>query len=42
MNGIRWTQAGWPGSFCVGRSGGLYASGRVYPLPLATAQFLRG
>ena len=39
---VRWTQAGWPGSFCVGRSGGLYASGRVYPLPARTAAFLRG
>jgi hypothetical protein len=38
----RWTQAGWPRSFCVGRGGGLYAGRRVYPLPLATATFLRG
>jgi hypothetical protein len=37
----RWTQAGWPESFCVGRRG-LYASGRLYPLPPATAAFLRG
>jgi hypothetical protein len=38
----RWTQAGWPGSFCVGRGGGLYAGRRLYPLSLATATFLRG
>lgn len=38
----RWTQAGWPKSFCVGRNGRLYASGRVYPLPPRTAAFLRG
>jgi len=38
----RWTQAGWPKSFCVGRGGGLYARGRVYPLPRPTAAFLRG
>jgi hypothetical protein len=38
----RWTQADWPTSFCVGRSGGLYAGGRLYPLPLRTAAFLRG
>jgi hypothetical protein len=38
----RWTRSGWPGSFCVGRSGGLYAGRRLYPLPLATATFLRG
>jgi hypothetical protein len=38
----RWTRAGWPGSFCVGRGGGLYARGRVYPLPRPTAAFLRG
>jgi hypothetical protein len=38
----RWSRPGWPASFCVGRSGGLYAQGRVYPLPLPTAAFLRG
>jgi hypothetical protein len=38
----RWTHSGWPGSFCVGRGGGLYAGRRVYPLPRATATFLRG
>jgi hypothetical protein len=38
----RWTRAGWPGSFCFGRGGGLYASGRLYPLPPLTAAFLRG
>lgn len=38
----RWTQAGWPGSFCVGRGAGLYAGGRVYPLARPTAAFLRG
>jgi len=38
----RWTRPGWPGSFCVGRGGGLYASGRLYPLPPLTAAFLRG
>ena len=38
----RWTRAGWPRSFCVGRGGGLYAGRRLYPLPLATATFLRG
>jgi hypothetical protein len=38
----RWTRAGWPGSFCVGRGGGLYAGGRVYPLSPPTARFLRG
>ena len=38
----RWTRAGWPESFCVGRGGGLFVGRRVYPLPLATATFLRG
>jgi hypothetical protein len=38
----RWTRAGWPRSFCVGRGGGLYAGRRVYPLPPRTAAFLRG
>jgi hypothetical protein len=38
----RWTQTGWPESFCVGRGGGLYARGRLYPLPAQTAAFLRG
>jgi hypothetical protein len=38
----RWTQSGWPGSFCVGRGGGVYARGRLYPLALPTAAFLRG
>jgi hypothetical protein len=38
----RWTQTGWPGSFCVGRSGGLYVGSRVYPLPARTAAFIRG
>ena len=38
----RWTRSGWPRSFCVGRAGGLYARGRLYPLPLPTAAFLRG
>jgi hypothetical protein len=38
----RWTRAGWPRSFCVGRGGGLYAGGRVYPLAPPTARFLRG
>jgi hypothetical protein len=38
----RWTRAGWPTSFCVGRGGGLYTGGRVYPLPPQAAAFLRG
>jgi hypothetical protein len=38
----RWSRAGWPESFCVGRGGGLYAGGRRYPLPPPTAAFLRG
>ena len=38
----RWSRPRWPASFCVGRSGGLYTRGRVYPLPPATAAFLRG
>jgi hypothetical protein len=38
----RWSRAGWPESFCVGRSGGLYVGSRVYPLPARTAAFLRG
>jgi hypothetical protein len=37
----RWTRAGWPESFCAGRRG-VYAGGRVYSLPPATAAFLRG
>jgi hypothetical protein len=38
----RWSASGWPGSFCVAPAGGLYASGRVYPLAPDTAAFVSG
>jgi hypothetical protein len=38
----RWSRPGWPATFCVSSSGGLYARGRVYPLAPATAVFLSG
>jgi hypothetical protein len=38
----RWSAQGLPSSFCVSSAGGLYASGRVYPLPPVSAAFLIG
>jgi hypothetical protein len=38
----RWSRPGWPPTFCVSSSGGLYARGRVYPLPAGTAVFVTG
>jgi hypothetical protein len=39
----RWNAAtSGPAALCVGRRGGLYARGRVYPMPVATAAFVIG
>jgi len=38
----RWSAGGLPTSFCVSSAGGLYAEGRVYPLPPVAAAFLTG
>jgi hypothetical protein len=38
----RWSEPGWPGSFCVSPAGGLFANGRVYPLAPAAAVYLIG